>query len=269
MILFIKGLIIGFGKIIPGVSGALLAINFNIYDKAISSIVNFFDDWRKNLQFLLTLGLGILVSIVLCSKGIMYLLNNYKFLTMMLFIGLISGGTYNFSSNIKYNIKNVAVIFLVIIILFLLTIGNSNNIYILQNNFFDNIVYFIGGIAEVIASIIPGISGTAIQMIIGIYDNVIMMISNIFNPSYVLRYINLYISYGIGIILSFIIGIILIDKLLKKHHDKFNVVVLGLCIYSILMLFIMAFSIKTKAIELVIGIMLLMSGLLIGCILDK
>ena len=47
MILFIKGFIIGIGKIIPGVSGALLAINFKVYERAIEAIVNFFDDWKK------------------------------------------------------------------------------------------------------------------------------------------------------------------------------------------------------------------------------
>ena len=31
--LFIKGFIVGIGKIIPGVSGAMLAINFKIYEK--------------------------------------------------------------------------------------------------------------------------------------------------------------------------------------------------------------------------------------------
>ena len=103
MMLFIKGLVIGIGKIIPGVSGALLAVNFNLYEKAISSVVNFFDDWKNNLKFLIILGSGILLAIILGSKIVMYLLNNYKFITMMFFIGLISGGTYNFGVNIKYN----------------------------------------------------------------------------------------------------------------------------------------------------------------------
>ena len=39
--LFIKGLIVGLGKIIPGVSGSLLAISLNVYDRAILAITNF------------------------------------------------------------------------------------------------------------------------------------------------------------------------------------------------------------------------------------
>ena len=37
MINFIKGFIIGIGKIIPGVSGAMLATIMGVYDKAIGS----------------------------------------------------------------------------------------------------------------------------------------------------------------------------------------------------------------------------------------
>ena len=55
MKLFIKAFIIGIAKIIPGVSGAMLAVSFSIYDKLINSITNFFDDKKNNLKFLLIL----------------------------------------------------------------------------------------------------------------------------------------------------------------------------------------------------------------------
>ena len=53
MILFFKSFIIGIAKIIPGVSGAMLAVNFSIYDKLINAITNFFSDKKNNLKFLL------------------------------------------------------------------------------------------------------------------------------------------------------------------------------------------------------------------------
>ena len=100
--LFIKGLIIGIGKVMPGVSGALLAINFKVYDRIVESLVNFFSDWKKNLRFLVELGLGIIIAIILFSNGIRYLLNNYNFLMMMLFMGLIGGGSYNYIRRVSY-----------------------------------------------------------------------------------------------------------------------------------------------------------------------
>lgn len=269
MILFVKGFIIGIGKIIPGVSGALLAINFKVYERAIEAVVNFFDDWKKNLLFITKLGSGIILSIVLCSNGIIYLLNNYRFITMMFFVGLICGGTYNYATGIKCNYSDVLFMILFIVMLFIISYGNIFNSYEITHGFMDNVVFFIGGVIEVMSSIIPGISGTAIHLILGIYDSILMMISKIFDIHYVIMNINLYISYGIGMMVSFIICMIGINYLLKRYPVIFSKIILGLCIYSILMLVIFTFSLKITILNFVLGIMLLIVGLLIGCLLDK
>ena len=148
----------------------MLAINFNVYEKAIDSITNFFSNWKKNLQFLLVFVSGILLAIVLCSELLLYLLKNYKFLTMMFFIGLILGGTYNFSKNVNFNKKNILIISIITIFISLISLNNMNNNYILKNNYIDYIMFFIAGIIEVFTSIIPGISGTSLLILIGIYN---------------------------------------------------------------------------------------------------
>ena len=51
IILIIKGLIIGFAKVMPGVSGAILALSMGVYDKGIMAITNFFKDPKKNFNF--------------------------------------------------------------------------------------------------------------------------------------------------------------------------------------------------------------------------
>jgi len=38
MLLFIKGFVVGLAKIIPGVSGAMIAIYLNLYEKILDSI---------------------------------------------------------------------------------------------------------------------------------------------------------------------------------------------------------------------------------------
>ena len=187
----------------------------------------------------------------------------------MFFIGLIFGGTYNFSRNIKYNYKNILIIIIIVLILLLISLNTLNNNYIIHNNFTDNIVFFIGGITEIFTSIVPGISGTAIFMIMGIYDNILKMISSILNPSYVLDNIGLYISYGLGMMISFIINSYLINYLLKKYKNTTYTCILGLSISSILFLLITTFNIKFSVIEFILGIMLFVLGILLSCILDK
>lgn len=269
MLLFLKGFIIGIGKIIPGVSGAMLAINFNVYERAIDALTNFSSDWKKNLSFLLKLGFGIILSIILCSNIVIYLLNNHKFITMMFFIGLILGGTYNFSHKIKYQSKGIYLLIITMAIFIFLSIGNINNNYLITNTFWDNIIFFIGGFIEIAASIIPGISGTALHMILGIYDDILKMISMIYDFSYVLEHINLYLSYGLGMLLSLIMNLYLINYLIKKYRNTAYLIILGLSLSSIIFLFIITFSVHFSIMEFILGIMLLFIGLLISCILEK
>ena len=48
IVLIIKGLIIGLAKVMPGVSGAILAISMGVYDKGINAITRFFDNIKEN-----------------------------------------------------------------------------------------------------------------------------------------------------------------------------------------------------------------------------
>lgn len=267
--LFIKGLIIGIGKVMPGVSGALLAINFKVYDRIVGSLVNFFSDWKRNLRFLLELGLGIIIAIILFSNGIRYLLNNYNFLMMMLFMGLIGGGSYNYIRRVSYERREYKYILFIVGLLIGVSFMGQMDSYVISNSFNDNIMFFLGGVIEVFTSIIPGISGTAIMMIIGIYDVVLMLVGKIYDISYVINNINIYISYGLGIIISFILGTLLINYLLKKRKRLMEIMIGSFSIYSILMMGVMTFSKMASVIEIILGIMLMIVGIVIGFIMDN
>ena len=268
MNLFLMGFIIGIGKIIPGVSGAMIAVSFSIYDKLINAVTNFFDDKKNNFKYLLLVGSGVLLSIVFFSNIVKYLLDSYYVTMMMLFIGLILGGTYNFSKNIQYSFKNILVIIFVIFLIVGISVFNINTNYVMQGNYIDYIMFFIGGIIEIFSSIVPGISGTALLMLIGIYNDILVLFSNIFNLSFVIDNIMIYISYGFGMILSFIVCAIGISYLLKKYRKLFDTIVLGLSIASIILLIIMTFSNGFRLVDLMVGIFLLFVGVFISYLFD-
>ena len=269
MSLFLKGIIIGIAKIIPGVSGAMIAVSFNIYDKLINAITHFFDSKKDNFKFLLILGSGIILAIVGCSNVVRYFINNYYLITMMFFIGLIVGGTYNYSKNIDFNIRNILIILLVIFLMIGISLLGIDNNYTIKNTSLDYIIFFIGGAIEIFSSIVPGISGTALYMLIGIYDNILILLGNIFNISFVLNNIMLYISYGIGMFISFIICSLVISYLLKKYRSLFDTIIFGLSISSIILLMIMTFKSSFILIDLLIGIVLFFLGIMISYLLDR
>lgn len=269
MNLFLKGFIIGIAKIIPGVSGAMIAVSFSIYDRLIEAITHFFDDKKNNFKFLLIFGSGVLLSIVFFSNIIRYFIGKYYLVTMMLFIGLIVGGTYNFSKNVEFNMKNTLIMIMVISLVVFVSLSNINNSYVVNGSYLDYVMFFIGGVIEIFSSIVPGISGTALLMLIGIYDNILILLSNIFNLSFVIDNIMIYICYGIGMVLSFIICSLGISYLLKKYRKLFDTVILGLSISSIILLLIMAFNSSFVFIDIVMGVVLFFLGILISYLFDK
>jgi len=262
IILFLKGLIIGIGKIIPGVSGAVLAIILNVYDEGINSIVNLFKNFKKNILFLFSVGVGILFGIVLFSNIINYSLNNYYVITMLFFVGLIIGGIPCVLKEV--NKKDYIYVFIIFIILTIFSCFNINNNYILKNNFSDYIIFFIGGIIETCGTIIPGLSSTAMLFILGIYNIVIESISNISN--FIINYKVLF-PFCLGIISSLFFVSKGISICFNKYKNKTYSIILGLVLSSVVVLIIKTFTNPIYLLDLFIGLVFMIIGIIISSIL--
>lgn len=262
IILFIKGLIIGIGKIIPGVSGAVLAIILKVYDEGIDSIVNIFNNPKRNILFLLNIGIGILLGIILFSNIINYALNNYYVLTMLFFVGLIVGGIPSILKEVDR--KDYIYTFIILVLFTIISIFNINNNYVIKNNFVDYIIFFLGGIIETCGTVIPGLSSTAMLLILGIYNNVIESIGNI--SKLIINY-KVLVPFTLGIISSLIFVSKFISISLKKYKKKTYSVILGLVLSSIIVLIVKTFTYQVYLLELIIGLIFMFFGIIISSIL--
>ena len=101
MINFLKGIIVGIGGIAPGLSGSVLLVIFGLYQRTVNAIGTLFKDLKKNLMFLVPLFLGFGVGILLFSKIVDYLLNNYEMYTRFAFLGLVLGTIPLFYKEVK------------------------------------------------------------------------------------------------------------------------------------------------------------------------
>jgi len=261
IILFLKGLIIGIGKIIPGVSGAVLAIILKVYDEGIDKIVNLFSDFKKNILFLINVGLGILFGIVFFSNIINYTLNNYYVITMLFFVGLIVGGIPSILKEVDK--KDYKYTLIVVFLFTVLSLLNINNNYVFKNNFIDYIIFFLGGIIETCGTVIPGLSSTAMLFILGIYNNIIESISNISNLMFDYKVL---VPFILGIISSLIFVSKGISVALKKYKKKTYCIILGLVLSSIIVLIFKTFTYQVKLIELIIGLIFMIIGIIISSI---
>ena len=260
MINFVKGFIIGIGKIIPGVSGAMLATIMGVYDKSIFYICNFKSNIKEGIRYLFPIGVGIVLSIILFSKIISMCLNKYYSITMLFFVGLIIGG-FPFVIN-KVKKKDYFISVVSFSLFFLISVFNINNSYVLRNNFIDTVIYFFSGGIEAIGTIVPGVSGTALLMIVGTYDSIVYSIGNLTNFKIIFPFI-------IGIILFILLFVKLVDYLFRKYNDKMYAFILGILVSSTVLLVIQVFKDKVIFLDVLIGIVFMFIGIFISSLFKE
>jgi len=257
---FFKGFVVGIGKIIPGVSGAMLAIAMGIYDKSVEYICNFKNNIKGAIKYLTPIVLGVLLSIIFFSKIISFCLDKFYLITMLFFVGLIIGGVPLVLNRVKK--KNYFISIISFVIFFLISVSNINNVYVVKGDFTDVIVFFVSGMFEAIGTVVPGISSTALLMIMGTYNTVITAIGNL-NNIYIL------IPFGVGFIIGLIIVVKVIDLLFKKCEDKVYAFVLGVLISSIVLLILKSFRYSFDVIEFIIGLVFMVIGIVISNLLKE
>lgn len=266
-ILFIKGFIVGIGKIMPGVSGSLLAISMGIYDKSLTSISTFFTNMKKSIKFLMPIGIGILLAIIFFSNIIFYCINNYYFPIMLLFLGLIIGGIPSLLKTIKkikFCKKDIKFIFLVIF-LFIIIFFLRNDILILAQTIsnYKIIFWFIIGFIDALTMIIPGVSGTAILMMLGCYNDVILMYAN---P---LSNIQTVIPFVIGMVITVLLLTKIFNWLFNNCSKSIYLLILILVLISIVSLIKNIFSSTFNIFNLIMGTILFMLGYLLSYLIDN
>lgn len=230
---FIKGIFIGVGMIMPGVSGGSLAVIFGIYEKITDLIANVFKDFKrnfkKNLFFILPVALGGGVGVLGFSRIIEYLFANYNAQVKYLFIGLILGTLpllfrqANIKGFKKTYLPLLALSFFVTVFLAVLDTNAVNAADHGNPGFLLLILY---GTILGFGTIIPGISASFILMYLGSYETILRSLSNID--------LSVLIPVGIGFVLSIIIFAKLINLLFNKAYGYTYYTILGFVIGSII-----------------------------------
>lgn len=271
--LVVKGFLIGVAKIIPGVSGAMLAISMGIYERAMKAISEYRKNPIENFKFLLPLGIGAIFAVILSSKIIVYFLNHYYLATMLLFIGLIFGGVPSLIQEVK--IKKLSFRQFIIFIfsfsfVFLFSFLGEQNLFMeIQSPLLEKLVFIMIGFIDAVTMIIPGISGTAIMMILGCYHLLLNLLSSLSSLSSFLLNLKLLVPMGIGLILGVVLTAKLMNYLFQNHKQETYCGILGFAFSSILLLFFQTFQQSYSIVQMTIGILLLFLGIVIGYKLDR
>ena len=216
----------GAADVVPGVSGGTIAFISGIYEELIGSINQISPKLFKTLKdsglqaawtqvngnFLLSLLLGIAVSVVSLAKVIRHLLENQPILIWSFFFGLVL-------ASIIYVGKKISRWYLGTIVLMLL--GGVLAYYITtltpQEAEVTYPFVFLSGALAICAMILPGISGSFILLLLGMYKPVLDAIH--------------YKDFGLIAVLmaGAVIGLLSFSKLLKwlfDHYENLTLAVL-------------------------------------------
>lgn len=261
LVLVLKGFIIGLGKVIPGVSGSLIAVSLGLYEKCIECISHFLKNLKYNIYFLGLIGLGVVFAVTFGSKIIIWLMNNWYLPTMFLFIGLIAGGIPSIVKEKK--IKSIFDILLIVFsfaFIFVIGVFGTSTNFVPSKSIGSLLIISLLGFIDATTMVIPGISGTAIFILLGCYNFILDLFSKLLNFNDLLNNVWYIVSFGIGLI----IGIIVVSKFMnfcfKNYKNKIYIIILGLSLSSIYMLFNETITNMNNTFEIIPGFILMFIG---------
>jgi len=179
----------GAADAVPGVSGGTIALLLGIYEELIDTIGNInisllkdlkkngvFSFWKKlNGNFLLSLIIGIGISLITFIQITAHLFDKYPILIWSFFLGLVLATIYVIYKLIKsWNYINLMFVIVSAFISFYLS-----EISTIVNIDIDLTYILICGIIAASAMIIPGISGALILVVLGLYSTMINAVNNL------------------------------------------------------------------------------------------
>ncbi len=256
IILALKGIAMGIANAIPGVSGGTIAVITKIYDELLESITPNIKKLIKNMPFLLPVGIGMIIGILLAAKVLAFLFETYNVPTQLFFMGIILGSMpmiYQEATREK-KLQPINIIPFLIgagIMIGMFFIRTDNISSVDSSLTVGNAVLFVlAAFLAAVAMIIPGISGALVMKILGAYDAAIMALNDMNIPVILL--------FAVGAIVGIFVAAKVISMLLKKFRKETYCIIAGLIIGSVPSVFPSGFRFDAQGI---VGIILLVVGL--------
>lgn len=228
----LKGFGMGAANVIPGVSGGTIALLTGIFTEIIDALNALMDpsSWKMLLKgqfrefwryihgtFLVSLLVGVLISIFSLAKLMVYVMHFYPVQTWAFFFGLIIASSVYMIYDIK-GWKFVDVLFFAVGIALGVVICTLSPTTTPDDLWF----IFICGAIAVCTMILPGISGSFILVILGKYDYIMQSVNQLNLP--------VLLVFGIGCVIGILGFSKFLHWLLKRYERATMLTLVGFVI---------------------------------------
>ncbi|MGO4988258.1 MAG: DUF368 domain-containing protein [Gallicola sp.] len=222
----IKGVFIGIGAILPGLSGGVLAVIFGIYDRMIEFMAKPTKKFLENVLYFVPVGIGVGLGILLFSFAVSAAFSSYETLFVCLFLGFVVGtfpSLYKQAGAEGREKKDLIITAVTAAVLFLIMniLQKGSLIQIDQPGM---IAWAVAGFLVGLGFLIPGLSTSNFLMYFGMYSKMTDGISSF--DFFVI------IPITIGLFVCVLLFSKLIHSLLDHHYAKMFHFILGTVIGS-------------------------------------
>lgn len=238
----VKGACMGAADVIPGVSGGTIAFIMGIYDEFVGSLAAINGEavrlllkglfkafWKHiNGSFLLSLGIGIVASVILLAGLMQMLLSDFPIQTWAFFFGLIVASSIFILRGISgWKIREgLILVFGIILGAVICTLSPTKTP--------DGLWFiFLSGALAICAMILPGISGSFILLILGKYQFIMGCISDLTSGVEVGHNLLILSVFGIGAIIGILSFSRFLHWLLARWQKETMIVLAGFIIGSL------------------------------------
>lgn len=221
---FLKGVLVGIGAILPGLSGGVLAVIFGIYDHLMRFLGNIRHRFLDNVKYFLPVIVGGVVGVYLFSVVVEAAFGKYAALFTCLFIGFVIGTLpqlFKRAGRLGRRPVHGGALFIAAAVIFGLMLLGERALISIEPSI---PVWFFAGAVIGLGVIVPGLSPSNFLIYFNLYDKMASEIRQ-FNLSTI-------IPLGLGLIVIVLLLAKLVNRLFDRHETMLYHIILGSVIGS-------------------------------------
>ena len=259
ILLVIKGMVVGAGAILPGISGGVLCVVFGIYQPMMALLAHPIKSFKIYYKLFIPFLFGWVLGFLALAKLVEILFAASSTIAISLFVGLIAGtlpslfkeAGKNGSSKGSWIGFSIG-LFVMFTVLTMLSKGTATDIS-------PNIWWFaFCGIVWGFSLIIPGLSSSSILIFMGLYQPMTSGIASL-DMLVILPLIT-------GLAITVFLFARLVNFLFEKHHSIMHHTIIGIVIASTLLIIPVEY---TSNVNLAISIACFFAGFIVSILMDK
>ena len=229
LVRLLKGIAVGIGFILPGLSGGVLAVIFKIYDPLITFLANPFRNFLRQVRYFLPVGIGAVIGVVLFSIVVAAAFGRYEAAFVCLFIGFVVGtfpSLWRTAGRHGRTTKHLVILAVSAVVIFAIMLAGGG----LNLEVPPSIPVWLGSGALIgLGVIVPGMSPSNFLIYFGLYDKMAEGIKD-FDPG-------VFVPLAVGLVLCVVLLAKAANWAFEHHFAGMYHFILGMVAGSSLAIF--------------------------------